>query len=77
MPGSGRRKPEESKSQEGSGASVVSTTTLVTELAAGRNPLKSTEDRAGAGQTAGSTTQRQEGKGPERSGTDPKRGTNP
>jgi hypothetical protein len=41
MPGSRRRKPEESEIQEGRGASVISPITLVTALEAGRKPLKS------------------------------------
>jgi len=69
-------KPEESELQEGRGASVISPITLATALEAGRKPLKSRADGLER-ETAGSNAQRQEGKRPEKSGTDPHRGTNP
>jgi hypothetical protein len=63
------RKPGESELQEGRGASVVLTTTLVTALEARRKPLKARAIEL-ARATAGTDVQRQEGKGPEKSGMD-------
>jgi len=72
----GHERPEESELQEGRGAGVISPITSVTALEAGRKPLKSRAielERA----TAGSEVQRQEGKRPEKSGTDPHEGQTP